>query len=254
MLGPTGRGLWFGEEGKSTFVEPFIDPELSPNQLPAFLQKLEATGDQRSFVILSAVIVELYLDSLLDCIMSGYRKLAEKRDFTFSLKLSLLRALGLIPPHIVEVADLIRKVRNEFAHNFDCDHLDRLDAGLRQAMEQRVRNLYGDREPYITSTREMFKALTFFVLAGFSAYKPNFRILKEKLNDGSLNDSLKNECFQRHAATIQSIMGKTPTRVVEKEGWRYRYFENGVVSIAPIDPENAPSSLNIDAERPGQSS
>lgn len=246
MVGPTGRGLWQGEKGASAFTEPFIDPELRPNQLPGFLQRIQNTGDERSFVIVSSVVVERYLDSLLGAIIPGYGGLAEKREVTFSLKLELLKALRLIPSHIVVAANLIRRVRNKFAHDLACDGLEQLDNGMRSDMAQTIRELFGDAEPYLSSTREMFKALTFFVLAGFAAYIPNLAVLRERLTDGTLGETLKKECEERHNAKIESITRKEPTKIVDKDGWRHKYYENGVVEIGPIDPDNAPTTLNLD--------
>ena len=246
MSGPTGKGLWVGVVGESIFTEPFIDSEFRPNQLPTSLQRIYNTGDERSVVIVSAVTVEAYLDSLLQEIMPGFLKFTENKDITFSLKLGMLKAVRLIPPHIVETADLIRRIRNEFAHDLDCSKLERLKDGLKAAMAHRVYQLYGKAEPYSNSAREMFRSLTFFVLAGFAAYVPNLAILRKKFNDGSLTDSLKKECLERHIARIKSITNKEPSRVVEREGWRYRYYEHGVVDVGPIDPKNAPTVLNFD--------
>ena len=66
-----GQFLWVGEKGGSAFIEPFIDPELTPNQLPMFLQRIQNTGDERSFVILSDLCVELHLDDRTDFLYHG---------------------------------------------------------------------------------------------------------------------------------------------------------------------------------------
>jgi hypothetical protein len=246
MSGPSGKGLWVGVAGESAFTEPFIDPEHRPNQLPTMLQHIRSTGDERSLVIVSAVVTEAYLDSLLKEIMPGYLSLAKHRDVTFSLKLGMLKAMRLIPSHVVDTADLIRRIRNEFAHNLDCSALNSLSSSLKTAMAHRVRELYGDQKPYSDSPQRMFEALTFFVLAGLAAYLPNFVILREKLSDGVLTDALKKECVERLNSRVKSITSKIPLRVIDKEGWRYKYYENGVVQVGPVDPNNAPATLNLD--------
>jgi hypothetical protein len=50
--------LWSGEEGSCVFTQPFINHKFQLLNLPDFLQRIESTGDERSFVIVSAVVVE----------------------------------------------------------------------------------------------------------------------------------------------------------------------------------------------------
>jgi hypothetical protein len=65
------------------------------------------------------------------------------------------------------------------------------------------------------------------------------------LTDGALTEALKKQCFERHDSRIKSITSKEPLRVMDKEGWRFKYYENGVVEVGPIDPKNAPTVLNL---------
>lgn len=246
MVGPTGNGLWVGEDGASAFTRPFIDYSFRPNRMPSFLDRIHGTGDDRSFVIVSVVVLERYLDVLLEGLLPGYDDLVKKREFTLSLKLGLLNALRLIPPHIVQIADLMRRVRNEFAHNLDCDKLENLKNSLKVALAQRVGESYGDAKPYSSSHREMFKALTFLALVGLESYRVNVAVLRERMDDGSLSESLKLECEKRHRDKVNSLSSQAPKRIVEKDGWRYKYFDLGVVAIEPIDPDNPPTTVNLD--------
>jgi hypothetical protein len=241
-----GKGLWVGEQGDSVFTEPYIDYQFQPNQLPGFLQKIDRAGDDRSFVLVTAVVVERYLDELLQAIAPGYHKLADQRDFTFSLKIELLKAFGLIPPHIVQAADLLRKVRNEFAHNIECERLQHLNEGLRTAMAQRVRELFGDETPHSSSPRAILGALTFVALAGLQSYRVNLSALRDKLEEGTLTASLKDECHKRFISQIEATKTQSPLRVEERQGWRYTYYEKGIVDISPADPNNPPTTVNID--------
>lgn len=247
MVGPTGKGLWVGEEGSSVFTQPFIDYSFQPNRMPGFLDRIQRTGDDRSFVIVSVVVLERYLDVLLEGLLPGYNDLVEKREFTLSLKLGLLNALRLIPPHIVQIADLLRRVRNEFAHNVDCDKLENLKDSLKASLAQRVRECYGDAKPYSSSLHEMFKALTFLALVGLESYRVNVAILRERMDDGSLRSTLKLQSEQRHTDKVKSLSSQAPTKIVEKDGWRYKYFDLGVVAIEPVDPDNPPTTVNLDA-------
>jgi hypothetical protein len=238
--------LFVGEEGEAVFTEAFMDFQFPVNELPGFLQRIENTGDDRSFVLVSAVVVERYLDVLLRTFAPGYEALAQKREFNFSLKIELLRSLRLIPIHFTQVADLIRRVRNELAHNIDYDRLEDMRRSLKESMANSVRELYGDDTSNLSSVRAMFKALCFVALAGLQAFRTNLLLLREVLDQGDLVEKLKKECHQRFLSRIEIITSEQPLRVEEKQGWRYSYYRNGVVSIAPSDPENPPTTVNFD--------
>lgn len=96
------EGLFSGRKGESVFAEPFMDYRWSANELPAVLQRANAAGDDRSFVVFSFVIIEKYLDALLEAIDPGYQAVKDNRDFKASLKTEMLRALRLVPNRILQ--------------------------------------------------------------------------------------------------------------------------------------------------------
>ncbi|HET6845045.1 MAG TPA: hypothetical protein VFK06_25675 [Candidatus Angelobacter sp.] len=211
---PNDGGVFAGAKGESIFTEPFIDYQLSPNELPDFLQRIYAAGDDRSFAVFALIMIEKHLDELLETIAPGYKP----RDiFTVSLKTEMLKAFRLIPPHILQAVDLARRARNEFAHK-EWDNLEQLPLGLRNAIANVVRQTFGDVPSYFSSARETFKAAIFLVLAGLQAYRPNLMILREKLDDGELTEQLKHECHKRFVDGITLRGNKEPLRVEEKGG------------------------------------
>jgi len=66
------------------------------------------------------------------------------------------------------------------------------------------------------------------------------------MHDQVFRDQLQKESQERLMAKIESIQSKAPTRVEEKQGFRYEYYEGGVVNISPADPEHPPTTLNLD--------
>lgn len=238
---PNEAGIVAGQKGDSVFAEPFIDYHLSINELPAFMRRVYATGDDRSFVVFSFVVIEKYLDTLLEAIAPGYKVLKDNRDFTVSLKTEVLKALRLIPSRILQAIDMARKIRNEFAHG-EWDRLEQLPSKFRDPAANLVRLIFGEQPTYVSSLRETFKALVFFVLSGLQAYRPNFLILREKLDDGALAEELKLECHRRFMEGVAIRTEREPLRIEEKEGWRYSFYEDGIVSITAADPNDPPKS------------
>src|SRR5436190_22198337 len=89
----------YGQKGKALFSEPF--PLLSEvgdwnSQMPSFFQRVERSGDDRSYAINSAILVEYHVDRIVKLILPGFDAFADNRDVTMSMKLSLLKDLTLI--------------------------------------------------------------------------------------------------------------------------------------------------------------
>jgi hypothetical protein len=77
---------------------------------------LEA-DDNRAVALVGALVVENAIDGFLGAHIPAFRKLQENRDFTFSLKTELARALELCPHRLFDSANGIRQIRNDFAHD-----------------------------------------------------------------------------------------------------------------------------------------
>ena len=85
------------------------------------------SDDDRAVALVGAMIVQDAVDALAAAHAPGYKRLAENRDFSFSLRIELVRALRLCPSRLLSAADTIRTIRNDFAHELsikafgDCD-------------------------------------------------------------------------------------------------------------------------------------
>ncbi len=198
---------WFeGDPKQSVFSVPFnslAELHAYNTEMPDFFKKIEETGDDRSYVITSALVAEHQLDAFLLTLMPGYDKLAEKKDFTFSLKIELLKAHKIIPPIVPRCIDYLRRVRNEFAHNLLIDEID--------SIEQKIinvgNNLYDDvyrvykQNHSEKNTREIFNGILQGAIMGLRSYKPNVNLLRRLLNDNDFklwmkkinNDEYKEE-------------------------------------------------------------
>ncbi|MGA2904015.1 MAG: hypothetical protein ABSD98_09295 [Candidatus Korobacteraceae bacterium] len=237
--------IWCGEQGECAFTEPFIEWTAPIQELPGLLQRIEKTGDDRSFVLLSAVVVERYVVELMNSLSPGFARLAENRDFTFSLKLEILKALRLIPPHILQAADLVRKIRNDFAHDFNTDDLAKCNAKHREAMRQTATEMYGEHR-VLSSERDDFKSVTLLALVGLQAYRANFKKLRVKLSDPRVIEEWKKECHEELLEKVKGMQSGTPTRIEERNGWRCTHYEEGLVNIEAVASEDPPSTLGID--------
>jgi hypothetical protein len=188
---------WFsGMEGDSAFWKPFLsieEIEASNAELPDFFRRMEESGDDRSYVILTALILEYQYDSFLEILIPGFKNLRDNKDFSFSVKIELLRALRLIPPLIPRCADCIRQIRNEFAHNLEIEGID----GVKVDLIARAKALYNEvYEPYkqthdSKTLREIFHGLAHWAIMGLRAYRPNVQALRLLINNSEFSTNLQ---------------------------------------------------------------
>lgn len=171
-----------GSKGYSVFyraiiwcMPPDYEAELQ-SRIDKMLRHVQGLNNDRLLVLQSALIIENALDEMLAAIMPGYRQLQKKRDFTFSLRIEVAKALRLIPAKILSCADLIRSIRNDFVHNLSIDAFSRLEPLTLQSMRDKASNLNVQTyEEYADIFRE------FAVLTAVSLYVYTEHI--SRLND-----------------------------------------------------------------------
>src|SRR5687767_2116287 len=98
------KQMMIDEEKESLFTRPFgqLGDTFRHNKeiIPLYVKLME-TGDDRSHVLLSAVIIEFLIDKLLMLYLPGYKHIQENKYFTHSMKEDLIFAAKLIPNDIL---------------------------------------------------------------------------------------------------------------------------------------------------------
>ncbi|EPG6918551.1 TPA: hypothetical protein SMT72_002133 [Proteus mirabilis] len=97
------------------------DPEI--NELSIFLNELHEESD-RGIALLSASIIEDWLSTILKSFLIDNEASKKMLDGfnapigTFSAKINMAFSLGLIMKNEYKEIEIIRKIRNEFGHNW----------------------------------------------------------------------------------------------------------------------------------------
>jgi hypothetical protein len=217
---------------KTVFLKPFQDFENTDanNQLTfEFHNKIKLTGDHRSRVILSGIIVEYHIDRLLKILFIDYKHLTEKSEFTFSFKISLLKSLRIIPQNILTNCDCIRKVRNEFAHNLGLEIIDNLDQKILSNVIQCFSDLKSNSN--IKSHIGRFESIHFFTTGYLRSYEQNFRLLREKMDSEEFIDGLEKLNQERTFKSMDELIKKGPINIIEKGGKIEEYYKNNFVVV-----------------------
>jgi hypothetical protein len=229
-----GMGLFSGKKGESLFSEPLLR-FFRENPLPELFSKTGSLNDDRLLAIVTALIVEDRIDAALSSFLPRYAKLADQTDFTFSTKIALCEALAQIPPAILRAATIIRKIRNEFAHNLDITSFTGIKPALIGELKNLRANVYGAvaermREPMATLVEE-YKGLAFFSIAALDTYRENMDYLAKHISNPEFIEGLYKKCAEENQAEIKAVLAGTPISIEIIDGNRIERYSKGLVNV-----------------------
>ncbi|MCT4583108.1 MAG: hypothetical protein N4A35_16980 [Flavobacteriales bacterium] len=123
-----------------------IDRTLTINQsfdLEDELDALESSTDDRTLILVSAIIIENQIEVLLKILFPEYKNLTDNnsKELTFSLKTNLLKSFQLCDNDLFVKINVIRKIRNRFAHDLSFRELELIDSGTKSNINQMFQEL-----------------------------------------------------------------------------------------------------------------
>ena len=198
---------WINDLGKSILTQPFF--ELTDfikwnEEMGKFYEKVNDTDDERSFVLLLAIIMEFHIDVIIKAFFPGYKEILKRKELTLSLKIDLLKSLKIVPQSIFKLADCIRKIRNEFAHQFEIEKVEDLKIHKKVLITELdilcakyVNHLVYSK--YDTSNyREKYKDIATFVNNALREYEPAIQLIRKELD----SDAFLQQVIKKHKIKI----------------------------------------------------
>lgn len=89
-----------------------------------FLRKIHSETDPLALVIKAHLFVESFLDEIIRKKFRNSEKILDNRDFSFYLKLEILRSKNYLDEKIYSDISVLNNLRNKFAHNLFYDISD----------------------------------------------------------------------------------------------------------------------------------
>lgn len=227
-----------GPDGESLFAQP-AHLFFRQNPLPDLFKRTEGLNDDRLLAIVTALVVEDRLDELLFAFLPRYKRLTDADDCTFAVKIALLEATAFIPSKITRAATLIRKIRNDFAHNLTISRFDELPENLRNDLRNLRAAIYADfgpdeKQPK-ASLRDEYHAMAFASIVGLDAYATNLAYLRRHIEDPAFTKTLYDAIRRENDDAMKRIMSRPPKSVEVRDGQRIEVYEGGLVNITVGD-------------------
>lgn len=184
-----------GPEGESLFchAEQWLMAERATDlqaSLDATWVHYRSIDDERLLALLGALCVEGGLDALLVAFAPGFSSFISDTDFKFSVKIKFARSLRVLPGRILAACDLIRQIRNEFAHSLNRRSLSDLDDKLRNKLFSQTEAFNpAKRDP--SGHNKQFKDLVGFVITALWIYTQQTSKLRVFVESSAGRDAFK---------------------------------------------------------------
>ena len=156
------------------------------NDIPPYFKRLNKINDDRSFVILALTVLEYQIDRFLKTFIPKYDVLI-KSNTNISTKIDIIKAFNLIPPQIVDMIDLLRNIRNIFAHYMEIDSFD--DEKKSKKLPNYILSMkkykleYHSEMPYWENNkpiRLLFKDIWSVCLEALRVYEGNVKLFRQE--------------------------------------------------------------------------
>ena len=202
-----------GDKGETIFYMAISDlvagmeDQLSPDGVLSTLNRMANFGDDRSRALLAALASEAVIDKALEALMPKYAKFfGGDRSTALSMKIKMLEALAVVPSHLTEAADIVRGVRNSFAHKLTVEKLGDLD----EKVKGKMKAYYSRRKISPSDKRDdlphVFDQIAWVATAGLSAYLPLVRDLNDTIRHADFEGKLRARATKRQSNQIKLIM------------------------------------------------
>jgi hypothetical protein len=173
-----------GKKGKSLFHKPLTwglkgkEFELLRDRFQRYGDMLNKAKEDRLLAMIGFLSMEEALDLFLRTYIIGYgEKLSELSTYW---KIYLARSLRLIPEHILHGADVIRDIRNQFAHHLEINFFDNLSQKHKEKLLLTCKQLSPESKGKLT---DVFVMLVMTVILGLGVYSENVKIASEYIRD-----------------------------------------------------------------------
>ncbi len=179
ISGKKGESLFYNTDTFNSLLVTDDNVITISKQLTKYANLVYKEKEERLLALIGAISVEEALDSFLKTYIPDYKRILENTDFTLSMKVEMAYSLRLIPRHILNSADLIRRIRNEFAHKISIDRFDYLDEKLKKKLQIRFKEFCPEEDINNTSFSELFVKVVQFVVLALVTYSYCAKVANE---------------------------------------------------------------------------
>jgi len=152
--------------------------------------QLAESDNDRAIVLVGALIIENAIDMLLAAIIPKFKSFNKKTDASLSMKIELARDLKIVPTRHLNVADRIREIRNDFAHDLVMNSFDKIPENKVESLRDFL-DMYTKDESKGKSVKEVFQLLVTYSTLALWLFSKHVSLLDDFIRSDKLLDSLR---------------------------------------------------------------
>lgn len=152
--------------------------------------QLAEIDNDRAIVLVGSLLMENAIDMLLAAIIPKFNSFNEKSLVNLSIKIELARDLKIIPPQHLNVADRIRDIRNDFAHELEMNSFDKIPENYVESLRDFL-DMYTKDESKGKSVKEVFKLLVTHSTLALWLFSKHVYLLNDFIRSDKLLDALR---------------------------------------------------------------
>ena len=155
-----------------------------------YLSAFELSSENdRAFILVSAVALEDKIVNILETLLPSINSLKDNKEFTFSFKINLLKSFDLYNLRVVEYLHLVRKIRNEFAHNLNIADFENISNNTINHIDQCLKILETKRT--CNKVRDKIEVIVNWLFWELIALEPYSKKLREIMESRETVEKLK---------------------------------------------------------------
>lgn len=149
--------------------------------------------DERLLALVAGLCIEKSVDALVGAIAPSFEEYRQDQAFTFSVKIRVARSLRVLPARILSTCDLVRQIRNEFAHDLQMKEFAHLDPEkyLRKLVPYVAAFNRPDADRAANDHPKLFRDMVGFTLVALGAYTRQVQRLREYLETAESREGFK---------------------------------------------------------------
>ncbi|MFI1770264.1 hypothetical protein [Thalassobellus citreus] len=182
------HSVFTSNENNCLFTEQFDSwKKFDWNEdMPPYFKRLNEIDDDRSFVILACSVMEYQIDRFLNLFIPNPKILINNKT-SLNNKILIIQAFKIIPPHFVQIMNVLRNIRNDFAHNLNIDSF--LDSAKSEKLPENISEMERLWKKFESdmcywnngdSLRLMYKDLWQVCIEGLRVYESNIRLFRQE--------------------------------------------------------------------------
>jgi len=180
ISGKKGESLFYNADMFNSLLVMNDNVITISKQLTRYITLVNKAKEERLLALIAAMSIEEALDSLLSAYIPDYKRIPKKKDFTSSMKIEIAKSLRLIPRHIMNTANLVRAIRNEFAHDLSIDSFDSLnEKNFKNKLKARFKEFFPEEDISNMALNELFAQIVQSVVSALELYKYYSKAAKE---------------------------------------------------------------------------